>query len=77
MGTTQLLQLQPVLDGPQEAVRRGQLRCVVAADVAAVGERGQRDHRGGAAQRLVAAAVDELQQLHRELHVAQPAAARA
>ena len=68
-------QLQPVLDGPQEAVGVAEADGVVAADVAAVAQRFQRGQGRRDPKRLVAAAVHELEQLHRELHVAQPARA--
>ena len=66
------LQLQPVLEQPQELVGRRQVRRVVAADVAALAERGQRVDRRRHVQRFVVAAVHQLQQLDRELDVAQP-----
>ena len=69
------LQLQPVFEQPQELVGRGQVRGVVAADVAALAERGQRVDRRRHVQRFVVAAVHQLQQLHGELDVAQPAGA--
>ncbi len=69
------LQLQPVLEQPQELVRRGQVGGVVAADVPAVTQRGQRVDRRRHMQRLVVAAVHQLQQLHGELDVAQAAGA--
>ncbi len=72
MGATQALQLQPVLEQAQEAVGRREVRAVVAADVAAVGQRPQRVERRPRTQRLVGAPVHELEQLHRELDVAQP-----
>ena len=73
MGAAQPVQLQAVLDGAQEAVRRGERGSVVAADVTAGGEGRQRVQRGPAAQRVVGPAVHELQQLYGELHVPQPA----
>ena len=39
------LQLQPVLEQPQELIRGGQVRRVVAADVATIPKRGQRVDR--------------------------------
>src|SRR5258708_19235034 len=64
-----------MLEQPEELVGGGQIRRVLTPDVAAFAQRGQRVHRGGHMQRLVAAAVHQLQQLHGELHVAQSAAA--
>ena len=69
------LQLQPVLEQPQELVGGGQVGRVVAADVAARAQRRQRVDRRGHVQRLVVAAVHQLQQLDGELDVAQPAGA--
>ena len=71
----QLVQLDPVLEGAQEAVRRTEGRAVLASHVPPRRERLQRDERRRAAQHHVAAAVHELQELHRELHVAQSTAA--
>ncbi len=73
MGATQPLQLQAVLEEAQEAVGRREVRPVVAADVAAVRQRPQRVERRTRAQCLVGAPVHELEQLHRELDVAQAA----
>ncbi|CNG87318.1 Uncharacterised protein [Mycobacterium tuberculosis] len=73
MGAAQPVQLDEVLDPPQEPVRRRQRRRVVAPDVAAPRQGLQRVEGGPAAQGLVGAAVHELEQLHRELDVAQPA----
>ena len=75
VGALEPLQLQPVFEQPQELVGRGQVRRVVAADVAALAERGQRVDRRRHMQRLVVAAVHQLQQLDGELDVAQPAGA--
>ncbi len=69
----QLAQLQQVLDPAQEPVRRRHRRRVGAADVAAGGQRGQGRQRARLAQPLVGPAVHELQQLDRELDVAQAA----
>ena len=54
---------------------RAERRGVVAPDVAAGGQGREAVEGGAGAQRLVGAAVHELQQLHRELDVAQPAGA--
>jgi hypothetical protein len=61
VGPLEPLQLQPVLQQPQELVRRRQVRGVVAPDVAARGQCAQRVDGGGDLQRRVVAAVHELQ----------------
>ena len=68
-------QLDPVLHGPQEAVRAVQLGGVRPPDVPVRGQLLECDQGRGAAYEDVAAAVDELEQLHRELHVPQAAPA--
>ena len=73
--TPQLVQLHPVLHGAQEHVRVVQGGAVLPPDVAARSELGQRRQRGGQTQPRVGTAVHQLQQLHGELDVAQPAAA--
>ena len=65
-----VVELEPVLDRAQEAVRVGQLLGVVASDVAGVRQLVERDERAANPQLGVGAAVNELQQLHRELDVA-------
>jgi hypothetical protein len=75
VGAAQPLELKSVLDLAQEPVRLGQCLAVGAADVAAVGERLERVERAAGAQRRVAPAVHELEQLDRELDVPQPAPA--
>ena len=75
VGAAQPVELDAVLHGAQEAVRVVELRGVGAADVAAGGERLQGVQGGAAAQRGVAAAVHELEQLDGELDVPQPAGA--
>ena len=60
---------------PKELVGGGQIRRVVAPDVAAGAQSGQRVNRRRHMQRLVGATVHQLQELHRELDVPQPAAA--
>ena len=67
----QLAQLEQVLHRAQEPVGGGQAGGVGPAHVAAVGQRRQRGQGGRAADGVVAAAVHQLQQLHRELDVAQ------
>ena len=52
-----------------------ELLAVLAADVAALGQPGQRAQRRALAQRRVGPAVDELEELDGELDVAQPARA--
>ena len=69
----QPVELDPVLEHAQQAVADGELRRVVAPDVPARGQRGERGQRAGAADRLVRAPVHQLEQLHRELDVPQPA----
>ena len=64
-----------MFEQPQELVRRRQVGGVVAADVAAGAQRGQRVDRRRDVQRLVVAAVHQLQQLDGELDVAQSAGA--
>ena len=68
-------QLDAVLEGAQQPVGRAERRGVVAPHVAAGGQRSQPVERGAGAQRLVGAAVHELEQLHRELDVTQAAGA--
>ncbi len=75
MRPAQLAQLQPVLGGPQELVRVGQALRVVPADEAAVAQRRQRRQGGPDLQRGLGPAVYQLQQLYRELDVAQAARA--
>ena len=67
--------MQPVFQQPQEFVGRGEIRRVVATDVPAGPQGGQRVDRRSHMQRFVGATVDELQKLHRELDIAQSAAA--
>ena len=55
--------------------RRAQRLAVLAADVAVAGELGQGAERGGLADLRVGPAVDELEQLDRELDVPEPARA--
>src|SRR3954447_2554679 len=69
MGAAQLVQLKSMLDRPQEPVRRRKLRSIVASDVTTGSERLERDEGRRAAQRLIAATVHELQELHGELDV--------
>ncbi|CAB4946619.1 unannotated protein [freshwater metagenome] len=73
MGSSQPSQLKPVLKSARKPVRRRQGRRVVAADIPPRGERLERGERRGASQHHVSAAVHQLQELHRELNVAQPA----
>ena len=65
------LELQPVLEQAQELVGGQELGAVLAGDVPAGTQGGQSVDGAGDAQVLVGAPVDHLQQLHRELHVAQ------
>ncbi len=75
VGAFEPLQLQPVLEQAKELVGGGHIRRVVPADVPAGAQRGERIHCGGDMQRLVGATMHELQELHREFDVAQPAGA--
>ncbi len=74
MGLLLVLQLQTVLDRPQEAVGVVELRRLVGLDVPAGGELRERVERGGGADGRVVPAVHELEELHRELDVADAAA---
>ena len=76
VGALEALQLQTVLEQPQELIRSGEVGGIVATDVAAGTERGQRVDGGGDVQRGIGAAVDELKKLHRELDVAQTSGAQ-
>ena len=76
VGTPQLVELDPVLERAQERVGVVQRLAVLAADVRRLGSaRRARSASSAARIRLVGAAVHELQQLDRELDVAQPAGA--
>ena len=68
--------LDPVLQGAQEPVGAGQPRGVLAPHVPPGGQGLQGGQGGRAAQHDVAAPVHQLQQLHAELDVAQPALAQ-
>ena len=68
-------QLEAVLDGAQEAVGLVESIRVCGIDVAGGAELGECPERGGHPDAGVRAAVDELQQLHGELDVADPAPA--
>ena len=70
--TTQLVELDPVLERAQERVGLVQRAPVLAADVPPARQLGERAQRGRRAHPLVAAAVHHLQQLDGELDVAQP-----
>ena len=67
--------LEPVLQAAQEPVGVGERLGVLVRDVALVGEHGERPEGVGLAEALVAAAVDDLEELDRELDVADAAAA--
>ena len=71
----QVLELDAVLERAQERVRRMQRLAVLAPDVPTGGERVERLQGAGGAEVLVGAAVHQLQELDRELDVAQPAGA--
>ncbi len=66
-------QLQPMLDRAQEAVRLGQGVGVVSLDVAGLGQERDGAQRRAVPDGRVEPAVDELQQLHGELDVADTA----
>ena len=70
-----VVELQAVLEAAQEPVGVGELRGVVGVDVAGRGQLGQRGQRVRRPQVGVEPAVHELQELHRELDVADPAPA--
>ncbi len=65
--------LQPVLQPPQEPVRVRERIGVGLCDVSLLRERRERAERVRLSQERVAPPVHDLQQLHRELHVADPA----
>jgi hypothetical protein len=67
--------LQTVLHAPQEPVGVGQRLGIGVGHVPLGGERPEHRERVRCSQALVSAAVHDLQQLHRELDVADPAAA--
>ena len=69
----QPLELQPVLEHAEDAVVARELRGLLAADVAVLGEGRERGQRARLADRVIGRAVHELQQLHGELDVAQAA----
>ena len=68
-------ELEPVLDRAQEPVRSVEGHRVALGDVPGRDELGQRLERVAGTDGHVLPAVDELQELHRELDVANPAAA--
>ena len=65
--------LQTVLERPQEPIGVGERICVGPPDVPFAGERREGAEGVGLTQPLVPPAVDDLQELDRELHVADPA----
>src|SRR5690606_33084924 len=75
VGAAQAEELDAVFEPAQEPVGGVQRGGVGAPDIAALGERGQRGQGGAAAQRLVTAAVHQLEQLYGELDIPQPAGA--
>ena len=70
VGLLLVLQLEAVLDRAQESVRVVELPGVVLLDVAAGGELRERVERGRRPYRCVVTTVHELEELHRELDVA-------
>ena len=73
VGALEALQLEAVLEQAEELVGADEFVGVLAADVAADHERVERLDRVRLAQALVDTAVDELQELDGELHIAQAA----
>ena len=73
VGPPQPVELYAVLHGPQEPVRVVELHGVGAPHVAAGGQRLQRVQGGPAPQRRIGPPVHQLQQLHGEFDVPQPA----
>ena len=73
MRPAQVAQLHAVLEEAQHAVVARERRCLGAADVALLDERVERLERAALADAVVGQAVDELEQLHRELDVADAA----
>jgi hypothetical protein len=71
MGAGEARQLQAVFDRAQEPVGPLQTGGVTTTDVAVRRQRLQRREGVRAAQHVIGAAMHELQQLHRELHVTQ------
>jgi len=69
VGAFEPLQLQAVLQQTQKFIRRGEVRGIVTSDITTGTQGGQRIQGGAHMQRLVAATMDELKQLHRELDV--------
>ena len=67
--------LQPVLQPPQEPVRVGERVCVRLRHIPLFREHRERAERVRLPQHRIAPAVHDLQQLDRELNVADPAAA--
>ena len=68
-------QLEAVFDGAQEPVRDGERPGVLGRHVTGIGKLGEAWQRRPQPQRRIPAAVDQLQQLHGELDVPDPAAA--
>ena len=75
VGAPQPEQLDAVLERAEQPVCRAERRGVLAPHVAAGGQGREAVEGRAGAQGLVGSAVHELQQLHRELDVAQPAGA--
>ena len=69
--TPQLMHLDAMFQRAQELVRLVHRLAVLAADVATPRQRPQRAQRGRLVDLVVAASMHQLEQLHRELHVAQ------
>ena len=71
-----LYQLEPVFDSPEEPVGVREAICVRSGDVPACSQSLERSQRRRGPQRGVVATVHQLEQLHRELDVADAAAAQ-
>ncbi len=75
MNLSLLYELQAVLDGAEEPVGNREGRGVLGGHVAGVGHLVQAWECCPQPEGRIPAAVDQLQQLHRELHVPDPATA--
>src|SRR4051812_3550747 len=73
MCSSQAVELQTMLHGAKEAIRRCEVRRISASDVPTVSQCVERRERRHAAQRRIGTTMHELQQLYGELDVAEPA----
>ena len=76
VGAFEPLQLQPVLQQPQELVRRSHVGGVVTPDVSALTESGQRIDGRSHMQRVIVTPMHQLQELDCEFDIAQPSGAK-